>query len=608
MALTPHLSLEMTDPGVRAFFLSMSRFPDITRWLGVVLFLCSPWADTGRAQSIALPPVLEDVSLVSVQKNSATLSTSINQFNFGSYPELTEWGFCYSIDRNLMVTVAVTYDDNHVPGVTYVALNSKPIPGSAKYPYSGSIPGLQAGTDYYVLAYAKNAASPNYSYSKTPLLIRTLSGVAPTVQTTASPSSITSSSAVLAGNVTSAGDTAVTSRGIEISTNSNLSVGLMTFTDLSGGLGLYSLTFGSLSANTLYYYRAFAASSVGRSVGSTLSFTTLPVAAPTPPSVQTGGSSSVTSSTFILAGNVTASGSAAVTERGIELSSTASFTSNVATGVFSVAGVGSYSVSFSGASANSTYYYRAYAVSTAGKAVGSVVSLVTPPAVPVVTTNPITASSATPTLVGVIQGGDSSAIISRGFQVGTNSDLKQFASFSSNTPLGTMAIVTNGLDAGLWHFYRAFATNTAGTGYGVVLAFKNGGSNSSSLAIVNASTRAFANTGASALITGIVLSGSGTATFVTRGIGPTLKVFGVAGAMVDPGINVVGAAGATVAANDNWETKMAPLFSYLGAFPLATGSRDAAALLSLPGGAYTIALAPTTGAPGISLAELYLVK
>ena len=587
----------------------MFRFPNRIRWLGLVLILCSLCVDMGRAQSIALPPVLEEVSLVSVQKNSALLSTSVSQFNLGSYPDLTEWGFCYASDRSLMVSVAGTFDDNFVSGVTYLAVGSKAIPGSAKYIYPGSISGLQTGTDYYVLAYAKNASSANYAYSKVPLLIRTLSGVAPTVQTTTSPSSITSSSAVLSGNVTVAGDATVTSRGIELSTNPNFSVSLQTIPAVTAGLGVYSLSVASLSANTIYYYRAYAGSSVGRSLGSTLSFSTLSVAAPVPPSVQTVGASLVTSSTFTLTGNVTASGTAALTERGIEISSTASFTSIITTGVSTSPSLGSYSLSFSGASANSTFYYRAYAVSTAGKAVGSVLSLSTLPALPVVTTNPITASSAAPTLSGVIQGGDSTAIISRGFQVGTSSDLRLFASFSSNTPLGTMAILTNGLGPGLWHFYRAFATNSAGTGYGVVLAFKNGGSNSSSLAIVNASTRAFTNTGASSLITGIVLSGTGTATFVTRGIGPTLNLFGVAGAMLDPGVNVVAASGANVVAtNDNWDAKMAPLFSYLGAFPLATGSRDAAALLSLPAGAYTIALAPRTGAAGISLAELYLVK
>jgi hypothetical protein len=43
----------------------------------------------------------------------------------------------------------------------------------------------------------------------------------------------------------------------------------------------------------------------------------------------------------------------------------------------------------------------------------------------------------------------------------------------------------------------------------------------------------------------------------------------------------------------------------VGAFPLAAGSRDAAILVNLYSGAYTVEIAPQTGAGGQVLAEVY---
>jgi hypothetical protein len=44
-----------------------------------------------------------------------------------------------------------------------------------------------------------------------------------------------------------------------------------------------------------------------------------------------------------------------------------------------------------------------------------------------------------------------------------------------------------------------------------------------------------------------------------------------------------------------------------GAFPLAAGSRDAALVLSLAPGAYTLRVSGVGGASGVALAEIYLL-
>jgi hypothetical protein len=67
-----------------------------------------------------------------------------------------------------------------------------------------------------------------------------------------------------------------------------------------------------------------------------------------------------------------------------------------------------------------------------------------------------------------------------------------------------------------------------------------------------------------------------------------------------------------VAANDNWQAQPAGAAAATaavdaGAFPLAAGSRDAALVLNLAPGAYTLRVAGVGGATGVALAEIYLL-
>ncbi len=119
----------------------------------------------------------------------------------------------------------------------------------------------------------------------------------------------------------------------------------------------------------------------------------------------------------------------------------------------------------------------------------------------------------------------------------------------------------------------------------------------------NLSVRTFAGTGDKTLIAGFVVA-DGSRNILVRGIGPTLGVFGVGGALVDPVLELNG--GATVVRNDNWETgsASAAAFSAVGAFALGAGARDSALLESIAG-ARTARLEGTAGGTGIALVELY---
>jgi hypothetical protein len=110
---------------------------------------------------------------------------------------------------------------------------------------------------------------------------------APTV-TTGAASSITTSTATVAGQINDAGCSAVTAYGIEYSTSTGFTPGTGTqepSTNLSGVN--YSSALTGLSSCTNYYYRAYATNSAGTTYGTEGTFTTAAIAAP----VATAGTS-----------------------------------------------------------------------------------------------------------------------------------------------------------------------------------------------------------------------------------------------------------------------------------------------------------------------------
>jgi gluconolactonase len=149
-------------------------------------------------------------------------------------------------------------------------------------------------------------------------------------------------------------------------------------------------------------------------------------------------------------------------------------------------------------------------------------------------------------------------------------------------------------------------------GSGVALLEVYDASSSTAAAVVNASTRAYVGTGDSVLIPGFVIGGTGTLRLLIRAVGQTLASFGVTGVLADPTITLY--RGTTVlATNDNWSTatnasEMSSAATAVGAFAIASGSRDAAILTSLPAGSYTAVVSGVGNTTGTALVELYTVS
>ena len=132
--------------------------------------------------------------------------------------------------------------------------------------------------------------------------------------------------------------------------------------------------------------------------------------------------------------------------------------------------------------------------------------------------------------------------------------------------------------------------------------------------LINVATRAFVGTGNQVLIAGFVVAGPQPKQMLLRAAGPGLAGFGVTNALNDPVLRLF--SGATkIYENDNWSLpaaespatagEIATAAAQVGAFPFATGSRDAAVLVTLNPGPYTAVVDGVGGATGSALVEAY---
>jgi hypothetical protein len=132
----------------------------------------------------------------------------------------------------------------------------------------------------------------------------------------------------------------------------------------------------------------------------------------------------------------------------------------------------------------------------------------------------------------------------------------------------------------------------------------------------NLSLRARTAPGDSVAVAGFVIAdplGFGrSARLLLRAVGPTLAAQGISRPLENPVLDVFNAKGERVASNDDWavgntsgdQATLAAAMATVGAFALPATSQDAALLLDLPAGAYTL---HANGGTGVVLLEIYLM-
>lgn len=195
---------------------------------------------------------------------------------------------------------------------------------------------------------------------------------------------------------------------------------------------------------------------------------------PTKPTVTTTTVTNTTSTTTTAGGNVTNEGTFPVTERGVcySTSNTPTTSSSKQT---SGTGAGSFSVSITGLNPNTTYYYRAYAISSAGTSYGTKKSLVTNASgLPVVTTTSVTEIFNTTAISGGnATSAGSSSITDKGicYATTTNPTILN-TKISGGSGTGSFTSNLTGLMQDTRYYIRAYATNSSGTSYGDQVTFQ----------------------------------------------------------------------------------------------------------------------------------------
>ena len=384
--------------------------------------------------------------MASVTTKSVTGITASSAISGGNVvsdggENITARGVCWSTTQNPTVSNSHTSD------------------GTGLGEFTSSITGLANNVTYYVRAYATNSNGTAYGEERS---FTTQEGLA--VVSTKNVTNITATSAVSGGEITDDGGFSITARGVCWSTSQNPTISDAHTSD-GTGTGSFTSSMTSLSYNTTYYVRAYATNSKGTSYGEEKVFTTTKLA----PTVTTTDITSITSNSAVTGGNVTADGGANVTARGVCYGTSQNPTisgQHTSDGN----GIGTFTSTLTGLTANTTYYIRAYATNSEGTSYGSQKTFTTQQTVtlPTVTTNNITDITQTAAASGGnVTSAGNGTVSAKGVCWSTNQNPTINNSHTTDgSGTGSYTSSLTALSPNTTYYVRAYATNEAGIAYG----------------------------------------------------------------------------------------------------------------------------------------------
>ncbi|MCX6001455.1 MAG: hypothetical protein NTY79_02805 [Chloroflexi bacterium] len=397
-----------------------------------------------------IPPTVSTGSATLVTSNSATLNGALS-------------------NPGTATTVNVYFQYGTAHGGPYP--NSTPLQAmTSRGPFSATLTGLSANTTYYYRA-AGNAGAQGSSYGNE--VSFTTLPIPPSVST-AGATGITSSSAILNGQVTAMG-TAPTVRASFLwgTDQANLNNETATQT-LAAPLG-FNAALSGLTADTTYYFQAKAnGGAAGTGYGAIMAFTTFDI----PPAVSTNGATGVMANSAMLNGTLQSLGTAPAVNVSFQYG-TASGVYSAETATQSRTSTGGFNITAGGLAAATTYYFRAKAdggvhgISFGTEEVFTTSSI--PPSVTTDNTSNLTTISAA--LNGTLISPGSATTVQVSFQYGTtqNGPYTNVSVVQAKTAAGTFQIPVTGLTPATTYYYRAKADGgTNGTGYGAEKSFCTG--------------------------------------------------------------------------------------------------------------------------------------
>jgi len=359
---------------------------------------------------------------------------------------------------------------------------------------------------YSLTAMAGTNLSNTVSIQITPLFAPTLS--TPVV------GSVSSSSATINCSVTSDGGSAITAHGICWSTTQDPTIAGSKTNDGSGA-GTYTSSITGLTAGATYYARAYATNSQGTAYSAQITFTaSLVLSLPT---VTTSEATNITSSTATLGGNTVSDGNAAITERGVCISTSPNPTT-ANKFPYSTAALGIFASNFSAMQSGTTYYVRAYAINSKGTAYGNEITFATTIVLSVATVTTanatdITATSAT--LGGNVTADGNAPVTERGVYFGTTQNTTTQNKYSNGAGLGSFNFNFTGMTPNTTYYVRAYAVNSQGMAFGNELSFKT---SALALSLPTVTTAAATNITTTTATLGGTVTADGNAPVTERGI------------------------------------------------------------------------------------------
>jgi hypothetical protein len=236
-------------PGIGAFTCTLTGLEEKTDYYVRAYAINSVDTAYGVPKSFTTKgkPTVSTVGYSNVSTNSASCSGNVLSDGGAS---VSERGICYGLAPN--------------PSIN----NSKVTSGSGTGSFTCNLTNLTNNTTYYIKAYAKNAYGIAYGEEKH----FTTDDGKPTVFTVGY-SNVSANKATCSGNVSSAGGSSVTERGICYSLAPNPTIN-NSIVKSGTGTGSFTCNLTNLTNQTTYYIKAYAKNSYGVAYGEEKHFTT----------------------------------------------------------------------------------------------------------------------------------------------------------------------------------------------------------------------------------------------------------------------------------------------------------------------------------------------
>ncbi|MEZ5106154.1 MAG: FISUMP domain-containing protein [Draconibacterium sp.] len=344
--------------------------------------------------------------------------------------------------------------------------NNKVSMGTGTGEFSETVSGLQSATQYFLKAFATNSVGVSYGRQ----IEFFTSNDGPPEVNTYTPTNVTSTSAMVGGEVIAENGDTVTECGVVFSFVNPLPNLSNIRVPISSRFGPFSQLVTLFSPDKRYYIRAYAINSFGVSYGEVVRFYTASGLAEV-----TTVLSEVTNHSVTIGGTIPDDGGDPITERGVVYSLSPATTITNATKVVMGSGIGSFSQTIPGLFADTLYFAKAYGINSVGASYGTEVIFRTETDIPTIYTEDATSITATGAyLGGNIVDDNGKPITERGIVYSSTNSNPNYtdSKIYLGSGLGNFGQNLSGLQSNTTYYFRAYAINGDGISFGDVINFK----------------------------------------------------------------------------------------------------------------------------------------